>query len=403
MDAAAISNGFSAVNSRRILLAVSGRAFDFGGMGRAVQWLMADIAGEYQVSLAASDAESAGIPPEIAPLLANRITVPHPTWTQADARQFVETVKAGKYDLVHFHGGTLSFNAHLPWRSPLHRLSLAGVPWILTTHSAPSLTEGLFAPGTGAAVKFLKTLLAWTSKSFLLTFCRQEVFASDENRARIGRCFPWAKGKMRTIYHSGLAGQPPPPDCAPVAVTVANLGHLAPRKGQHDLLAAFILARQKSPQLRLVLAGPREDEEFSRALCDEIQRQKLEAVVELPGGIADKTAFWKSTDIYVQPSHYEGAPMALMEALWLGKPCIGTRVSGIPEMIEHDVNGLLVEAGNRAAMASAIERLVTEPETRRRFSDNAARHLQSKGMTRAAMSRRYLELYREICPSPGAP
>jgi len=116
----------------------------------------------------------------------------------------------------------------------------------------------------------------------------------------------------------------------------------------------------------------------------------------MPGGLTDKTSFWKTTDVYVQPSQFEGAPMALMEALWQGKPAIGTRVSGIPEIIQHDVSGMLVEPGNPAAMAAAIQRLVLEADTRRRFSENGAARIQSMGMTRKDMIRNYLELYAAI-------
>jgi glycosyltransferase involved in cell wall biosynthesis len=391
------------MNQPRILQVAGGPVFDLGGMGKVVQWLAADLSGNFRVSLASSDATAPGLPEEMAARLENRLTVPFPKWNKTSRVDFLRRVKADQYDLIHFHGGTFSFDAHLPWRSPLHRLCLAGVPWILTNHCAPSLTEGLFPPKYPAVPKLLKSLLAWWSKGFLLVNCGQEVFASDENRGQIDRWFPWAKGKMRTIYNSGLEGSPPPPVVSPEVVTIGNLGHISWRKGQHDLLKAFILTRQKHPRLRLVLAGPPLEEDCARWIRDEISRQNLGGVVQLPGGLNDKTAFWRDVDIYVQPSQYEGAPMALMEALWLGKPAVGTRVSGIPEMIQHDVNGLLVESGQPAEMAAAIERLAAEPDTRRRFSQNAAAHLQSKGMTRKDMSGKYAALYEEILDKrPGA-
>jgi glycosyltransferase involved in cell wall biosynthesis len=201
---------------------------------------------------------------------------------------------------------------------------------------------------------------------------------------------------MRTIYHSGLEGSPPRPAFSPQVVTIANLGHIGWRKGQHDLLAAFAGVHQKFPRVRLVLAGPETDADCARSLRKEISRRELEAVVEMPGGLSDTRAFWQAVDIYVQPSRHEGAPIALMEALWLGKPAVGTRVSGIPEMIEHDVNGLLVESGKPAQMAAAIERLIVEADTRRRFSENAAAQIQAKGMTRRDMSRQYAALYDMI-------
>jgi glycosyltransferase involved in cell wall biosynthesis len=391
-----LSNGTTAVNQLRILHASDAPIFDLGGLGKIVQWLVSDLAKLYRVSLASPDAERPGMPEELVSCLENRFSIPLRRWDAASSGHFLQQIKAGNYDLIHFHGGTFSFDGHLPWQGPLHRLCLAGVPWILSNHCAPSLTEGLFPPRYPLVGRFLKSVLAWSSKCFVLGCCRQEIFDSNENRAQIERWFPWAKTKMRTIYHSGLVGSPPPPVLSPEVVTIGNLGHIGWRKGQHELLKAFILAQQKIPRLRLVLAGPQLDVAYANRLRRDISLRNLEAIVQMPGGLTDQTAFWQAVDIYVQPSYYEGAPMALMEALWQGKPAIGTRVSGIPEMIQHDVNGLLVQPGQPAEMAAAIERLAAESATRQRFSANAGAHIQAAGMTRQEMSRKYAELYNAI-------
>jgi len=406
MDAPANSNDFYAtlpptglatvVKQPRILQVSAEPVLNLGGVGKTVQWLANDISSRYRVSLAARDAESPDMPEELASCLEQRISISSQKWDKASSRHFVNRIKIGEYSLVHFHGATFAYDAHLPWRSPLHRLCVAGVPWILTNHCAPSLTEGLFPHRYPRAAKVPKSILAWSSKCFLLAFCRQEVFASDENRSHIDRWFPWAKTKMRTIYNSGLEGTPPRPVLSSEVVTIANLGHIGWRKGQHDLLKAFVLVQQKYPRLKLVLAGPELERDCGDWLRNEIRQRKLEGIVQMPGGLTDKTTFWQAVDVYVQPSQFEGAPMALMEALWLGKPAIGTRVSGIPEMIQHDVTGLLVASSQPAEMAAAIERLIVEPDTRRRFSEKAAAHIQARGMTRNDMSRRYLELYEAI-------
>jgi glycosyltransferase involved in cell wall biosynthesis len=384
------------MNRPRVLHVAAGPVFDLGGLGKIVQWLVTGLSRHYCISLAAPDAQGADMPEEIASCLENRITIPHPKWNRSGRERFLHHLRAEGYDLIHFHGATFTFDGHLPWRSPLHRLCLAKQSWILSNHCAPSLTEGLFPSRYPLIPKLLKSILAWSSKCILLGCCRQEIFDSDENRLQIARWFPWAKMKMRTIYHSGLEGSPPRPVFSPEVVTIANLGHIGWRKGQHDLLKAFILAQQKMPRLRLILAGPGLESECARWICNEIRLRKLESVVQMPGGLSDKTAFWQAADVYVQPSIYEGAPMALMEALWHGKPAIGTRVSGIPEIIQHDVNGLLVESGKPEEMAQAIGRLVVESDTRRRFSENAAAHIQAKGMTRKDMVRHYVELYDSV-------
>jgi glycosyltransferase involved in cell wall biosynthesis len=365
-------------------------------VGKIVQWLVQDFSKHCRISLAAPDAEAPGMPEELASCLENRFSIPQAKWNPESKREFFRQIKAGQYDLIHFHGGTFSFDAHLPWRSPLHPLCLGKVPWILSNHCAPSLTAGLFPSGFPRLARTLKSVLAWSSKCFLLAFCQQEIFDSQENQAKISSWFPWAKPKMRTIYHADLEGTPPCPVMSKEVVTIGNLGHIATRKGQQDLLNAFVLVRQKYPHLRLVLAGPDGGDDCSRWVRSEISRLKLEAVVTMPGGLNDKKTFWETVNIYVQPSHFEGAPMALMEALWFGKPAIGTRVSGIPEIIQHEVSGLLVEPRNPVEMAAAIERLVTEPDMRRRFSENGAAHILARGMTRKHMFESYAELYTTI-------
>ena len=384
----------------RLLQVSAEPVLNLGGVGKIVQWLIRDFAAQYRITLAAPDATASAMPDDLARCLENRIPIPQGKWTRDNKRLFLEQIKVGQYDLIHFHGGTFSFDAHLPWRSPLHPLCLTGVPWINSNHCAPSLTEGLFPPRYPRPAKALKSMLAWSSKCFLLACCRQEVFDSLENEGQIGKWFPWAGAKLSTIYHSELEGTPSVPMVSREVITVGNLGHIASRKGQQDLLAAFILVRRQFPQLRLVLAGPAGSDDCSRWVRNEINRLKLESSVELPGGLSDKTDFWKAVDIYVQPSHFEGAPMALMEALWMGKPAIGTRVSGIPEIIQHEVSGLLVEPRQPAKLAAAIERLIREPDTRKRFSENGPARILAQGMTRKQMFQKYADLYARTLPSP---
>ncbi len=395
-------NGFlcqmniAARTQTRVLHVCPDPVFDLGGVGQIVQWLAADLATRYRVSLAAPQANDPGMPDELVAAMEERINIPRGRWNGPNRRRFLEQVRQGGFSLVHFHGGAFAFDGHLPWRSPLHRLCFSGIPWMLSDHYAPSLTDGLFPPAYPLLAKWSKTALAWSSKVFLLAFCKQEVFDSDENRMQIGRWFPWARRKMRTIYHSGLVGSAPAPRPQAEIFTIGNLGHFAWRKGQHDLLNAFILARHTHPHLRLIMAGPGMDGECGRWVRQEVARQKLDEVVSLPGGLKDKSEFWNTVDLYVQPSRAEGAPMALMEALWHGKPAIGTAVSGIPEIIQGDVNGLLVDAAQPERLASAIVRLATEPDTCHRFIQNGARHVLARGMTRKDMSEHYAALYESI-------
>lgn len=368
-----------------------------------VQKLVLGLPDRYRVGLACPGAGRESWPARLNECLAATCDLPPGKWTPAATRDFIRHVRGGNYDLINFHGGTFSFDGHLPWRSPLHALGATGIPWIFTNHCVTNLSDGLFPANYPFYLKAPKFALAYFSKARLLARCRREVMVSEENSRRIEGWFPWAKRKLTTIYSARLEGAAPPSVFRDPVVTIANLGHLAWRKGQADLLKAFCLLSGKFPQLRLLLAGPALDPDCAAWLHSEITRAGLQDRVHLPGGLTDLREFWQQVDIYVQPSHYEGAPMALMEALWNSKPAVGTRVSGIPEIIDEEQTGLLVESKNPQALAGALERLIRDPGLRRRFGAAGPARIAAKSMTGPQMVRRYADLYEDVLAqsSPG--
>ena len=86
---------------------------------------------------------------------------------------------------------------------------------------------------------------------------------------------------------------------------------------------------------------------------------------------ADTLATMKSADVFVLNSSYEGLSHLLIEALALGVPIIATRVGGNPEVITDGDNGLLVPAGDTAALANALARLLGDDTLRARLSARA--------------------------------
>ena len=383
------------------LLHVSSESIsNLGGVGLIVQRLIKGLPAHYQVDLACPDANSDSLPIELQERINESIVVRGAKWSAAEKREFVEWVRSRNYDLMHIHGGTISFDLHLPWRSPLHALAGLGIPWVYSNHCAPALTTGLFPERYPLILKMLKTVLTYAALARHMSRCPRQIFDSRENEERIARYFPWAKRKLMTIYHSGIEGEPPEPQIRNKVVTIGNLGHIAWRKGQFELLQAFCVLLPKYPDLNLILAGPEDDEGCASRIKAEIAVRKLKGRVSMTGGLKDPTPFWDELDIYVQPSHYEGAPMALMEAAWHGKPCVGTRVSGIPEIIEHEVNGLLVEPKDPGALAAAIERLILAPELRRRYALAGPPHIVAKGMTRPQMVQKHLAVYSQLLRRP---
>lgn len=80
------------------------------------------------------------------------------------------------------------------------------------------------------------------------------------------------------------------------------------------------------------------------------------------GSRDDVLAFYAAADMVVLPSHSEGFPFVILEALAMGKPVIATSVNGVPEVIEHLKTGLLVKARDVAGLAGAIQSLLEHPD-----------------------------------------
>lgn len=174
---------------------------------------------------------------------------------------------------------------------------------------------------------------------------------------------------------------------------VLSLGRLGSRKGTFDLLAALArLPVDIRSRMRVVLAGDGALAEVRRASV----QLGVADVVELPGWVDETTrdALLDAAHAFVLPSHDEGLPMALLEAMARGLPVVTTPVGGIPELVTHDVDGLLVPPGDPVALASALASLSRSPELRERLGAAACARVQPLGV--GAYRKRLEALYRNV-------
>lgn len=135
-------------------------------------------------------------------------------------------------------------------------------------------------------------------------------------------------------------------------VDVLFLGAVGKRKGIYDLLPAFAKAHQQLPALRLRIGGTGEVEQ-AKALA---QSLGVTEAVEFLGWVsgADKDRALAACAAYVLPSHNEGLPISVLEAMSWGKPVITTRVGGIPELVRDGIDGTLIDAGDVPALTQAL-------------------------------------------------
>lgn len=151
------------------------------------------------------------------------------------------------------------------------------------------------------------------------------------------------------------------------AIRILFLARFVAEKGVHELLRAFKEVSRDNANAVLIMAGDGPELGAARAWC---RRERLLDRVSFPGFVRglQKAQLLVDADIFVLPSHGEGCPVALLEAMGAGLPVIVTRVGGIPDIVADAVNGIVLDRHDEEAIAAAIRELLRDEGLRSRMS-----------------------------------
>jgi glycosyltransferase involved in cell wall biosynthesis len=166
---------------------------------------------------------------------------------------------------------------------------------------------------------------------------------------------------------------------------VAFVGRIEQAKGVFDLIEAVNEVRETIPTVRLEFAG---DGDIEGALRH-VAIRGIRANVHFPGWLSPRRReeLLARATVFVLPSHAEGLPMSLLEAMAAGCPVIATNVGGIPDVVTDEVNGLLVPPGDRDALALALHRLLVDRELADRLGHEARATVRRRFTTEHAVAR----------------
>ncbi|UXI66338.1 glycosyltransferase family 4 protein [Tahibacter amnicola] len=233
------------------------------------------------------------------------------------------------------------------------------------------------------------------------------VTISGFNRRHLARWGAAEAGERLQVVHCGVDfAELPAQESARRDGAIVSVGRLDPIKGFDVLIAALGTLRERGVPFdcHLIGEGP-----LRPRLEAQRRSLQLEPVLSLPGAQPQEKvrSALVEASIFVMPSvvtpegNQDGIPVALMEAMACGMAVVGTRVSGIPELIEHDVSGILVEPGDSQALAGAIERLLSDAALRQRLGA-VARERVRQDFNVAAETRRLLSLFGRALHPQGA-
>ena len=154
--------------------------------------------------------------------------------------------------------------------------------------------------------------------------------------------------------------------------------HLGKEKGSFDLISAAKIVLEQWPGVVFNLVGQEQVIGDVEQLNTLIVDAGLEQFIHIQPAVTglEKIRLFHCADIYVHPSYHEGMPMAVIEAMACGLPIIATQVGGLPDLVCHGLNGLLVPAGQPDQLANAIHQLIVNPQMRYSMQINSFRMAQ---------------------------
>ncbi|UII58687.1 glycosyltransferase family 4 protein (plasmid) [Cytobacillus spongiae] len=186
--------------------------------------------------------------------------------------------------------------------------------------------------------------------------------------------------KMITV-HTGIDYDPlPKKNHENIILTCVS--RLSPRKGHGLLLEALSLLREHLTNVEVWIVG---DGVMMDHLVKQAQELQLDNVI-FWGNRNDIPNILSMSDIYVLATVNDNFPLSVMEAMFSQQAVISTTCGGIPEMVQHEITGILCDPGNVEQLAHAIKRFITKKEERERFANTAQsyarQHLSSHIMTK---------------------
>ena len=180
------------------------------------------------------------------------------------------------------------------------------------------------------------------------------VEADDRDRSE-------AAAALRRVYGGG-------------ATTILGMvARLHPQKAHPDLLTAFARLASSGPRLWLIGDGPDRTRLVEQAIALEIQDR-----VVFVGDRGDVRDWIAAMDIFVHPTHFEGLPLAVLEAMVMCKPVITSPVDGLRSLITSGVHGWLVPPGDPDALAETISHVIAHPEEAARVAQAGAVRARSQ-------------------------
>ena len=294
----------------------------------------------------------------------------------ACARSLQAAFRQRRIDVAHSHEFTMAvYGAWAAWR--------AGIPHVITMHG------GRYYAGRVRRRLAMRAAIALSGRTVAVSTALARTMSRDlwvppSRIAMIPNGVRGVRAERTTLRDELRLG---PADRLLVAV-----GNLYPVKGHRHLIEALALLARRHSRLHVAIAG-RGDTADALVAC--ARERGLGERVHLLGLRSDIAAVLAAADIFVLPSLSEGLPLALLEAMFAGRAIVASEVGEVAVALAHGEAGVLVEPGNSAALAAALDRLLSDPIHARTLGERAARRATAEYDVSRMVSR-YVGVYEAL-------
>lgn len=288
------------------------------------------------------------------------ITVHHLGRNKLDPLTFFDVkriVNQANIDLIHAHGYGSSNFARLVG-------AICGTPAIIHAHDDDKNYPWYQKTADSLLSRYTDKAIAVSESVKAACVAKRKVDADKvvvlHNGIQLDKFVPPAPEQVREVREQWQID--------PAERVVGVIGRLREEKGTRYFVEAAVDVLQKYPQTRFFIAGDGPLRQELEALARELG---VAAQVTFAGFCQDIPAILALLDVVVVPSLTEGSPLAVLEAMAMGKPIVATSVGGTKEILENGKTGLLVPAGDHKALAKQILLLLQDESQKSYLGRNA--------------------------------
>jgi glycosyltransferase involved in cell wall biosynthesis len=302
-------------------------------------------------------------------------------------------MKKNPYHIVHTHNSKAGFVGRLSAK-------LAGVPVIVhTVHGfsfhdkEPTWRQWLFRNAERLASHWCDCMIFISQP--LVDWALKERIANHKKIVKIysgielDRFTPVTEEETKRLREKWGLGERD--------AVVGIVSKLWDGKGHALLIEAFREIRQRKREAKLLMVG---EGYLLKSLRELVDKYKLNDAVVFTGFQAEVAQIIATFDVAVLPSLFEGMGRVVVEAMAMEKPVVASRVGGIPDLVEHGVNGYLVSPEDVKELEHAVFKLLNDPSLARRMGKEGRRKISNQ-FSAATMADSIDRVYRELLSRKG--